>query len=71
MLFVWPFKVEEMGLPVTLILPNVYGPWGGTKSLGDVPSSLPKRTISCTQGNPNVMRNSLYKLIRYGLTNML
>ena len=43
----------------------------GTKSGGDVPSGLPKGTISYTRGHPNVMRPSLYRLIRYELTNKL
>ena len=49
----------------------MYGWWGGTKPGGDVPLGLPKGTISYTWGHPNVMRPSLYRLIRYGLTNKL
>ena len=74
-------KLEKIGVPVTLIvqdvLPKVYGRREGTKPWRDVPSDLPKRTISCTWGYPNVMRPSLswtctkYKFIRYGLANML
>ena len=49
----------------------MYGRRGGTKPGGNVPSGLSKGTISCTRGYPNVMRPSLYKFIRYGLTNKL
>ena len=49
----------------------MYGRQGGTKPGGDLPLGHPKGTISYTWGNPNVMRPSLYRLIKYGLTNKL
>ena len=70
-----PFKVEEIGLPVTLIWtrpsPQCVRMEGRNKILMGCATRPPKRTISYTWGHPNVMRSSLYRLIRYGLTNML
>ena len=81
MLSVWPFKVEKMGLPVTLIWtrpsPQCVRTAGRNKILRGCAIRPPKEDNIMHMRAPNMMRSSLsctctkYKLTRYGLTNML